>query len=203
METLTTITSDRTDLQELLWRVVNSTRCDLSDSDIQSAYYQIIHKEENEIVRLEQKYKLKKNIKEMPSLIRELIWMVAGQARTLHDNSRIDDAFNQIIQTHQEEITTIETNHLPSAELNFEAKVEAYYAKYQMELAERWVSPGDLVYDTLLNKFFICGNDPKDVAELRRRKGSYERIDYNELKSMKQRIEQLEADLAEALDKEM
>ena len=49
-------------------------------------------------------------------------------------------------------------------------------SKYGWVVPDLWAYPGDLIIDMTNLSFFICGDDPKDVAELRRRNVSYRKI---------------------------
>lgn len=54
--------------------------------------------------------------------------------------------------------------------------------KYQWELPETWCYPGDLIFEVASEALFICGSDPKDVAELRRRGVSNKKVDVEALR---------------------
>ena len=54
--------------------------------------------------------------------------------------------------------------------------VKQYCDQMQMTVPEPWCYPGDKIRDKLLGGEFICGDKPKDVAEVRRRTLSFELI---------------------------
>lgn len=60
--------------------------------------------------------------------------------------------------------------------------VKEICANQRCVLPKPWCYPGDLIFDNLSESFFICGNDPKDVAELRRRTVTYQKVDLETLK---------------------
>lgn len=53
---------------------------------------------------------------------------------------------------------------------------------FNWSIPDAWCYPGDLVFDILGESLFICGDDPKDVTELRRRSISYKKVDIETLK---------------------
>lgn len=61
-------------------------------------------------------------------------------------------------------------------------QVKEVCAKYKWVVPENWCYPGDLIFDNHSESFFICGDDPKDVAELRRRSVSFKKVDLETLK---------------------
>jgi hypothetical protein len=61
-------------------------------------------------------------------------------------------------------------------------KVEDVCKKFDWVIPETWCYPGDLIFDTLFHSLFLCGDDPKDVAELRRRRVSFQKVDTETLR---------------------
>lgn len=63
----------------------------------------------------------------------------------------------------------------------FDLQVAAVCAHFRWSEPAPWVYPGDLVCEPEADAFFICGDDPKDVAEVRRRKGTYIKFDIKQI----------------------
>jgi len=61
-----------------------------------------------------------------------------------------------------------------------DSEVKKYCEKMSMAVPEPWCYPGDIIIDTQLGGKFICGNDPKDVADVRRRPITYKVVEKSE-----------------------
>lgn len=64
----------------------------------------------------------------------------------------------------------------------FDCKVEEVCNAFNWVTPEPWCYPGDLIFDTTFQTFLICGDNPKDVGELRRRNRTYLKVNIDELK---------------------
>lgn len=62
--------------------------------------------------------------------------------------------------------------------------IVAYCEAYNLSIPEPWCYSGDLIEDVDFGRLFICGNDPKDVAEVRRRTVSYRKVDLSALRDL-------------------
>jgi len=59
--------------------------------------------------------------------------------------------------------------------------VAEYCQKHRQQTPAPWAYPGDLIFEAP-DHLFICGDDPKDVAELRRRNVSFKKVDIELIK---------------------
>lgn len=60
--------------------------------------------------------------------------------------------------------------------------VAAYCKKFRLSKPAPWAYPGDLIFEPGSGHLFICGDAPKDVAELRRRSVSFKKVDVEALR---------------------